>query len=40
MMLFEKAGHAVAPAAPFPFVPWEDCDDFVNNYLPFPLPPD
>lgn len=34
------AGHIVAPTAPFPGVPWADCDDFVANFLPFPLPPE
>lgn len=37
MMLFEKAGHAVVPAAPFPLVPWDDCEGFVAE-LPIPVP--
>lgn len=36
MMLFAKAGHAVVPAAPFPGIPWEDCEEFVAM-LPIPL---
>lgn len=33
-MLFEKAGHAIVPMAPFPGIPWTGCDD-----LPDVLPP-
>ncbi len=37
--LFDNAGHVVAPAAPFPGVPWANCDEFLAM-LPFPIPSD
>ncbi len=39
MMLSEKAGHVVAPAAPFPEVPWANCEEFLG-FFPFPIPQD
>lgn len=29
-MLITKAGHLIAPTAPFPDVPWADCDSFAE----------
>ncbi len=37
--LFDKAGHVVAPTAPFPGVPWANCAEFLEE-IPFPLPPE
>ena len=30
--LFDKAGHGVVPAAPFPDVPWSNCEEFLAFY--------
>lgn len=37
LMLTDKAGHAVVPAAPFPGIPWANCEEF-EAMLPIPLP--
>ena len=31
--LFTKAGHAVVPVAPFPGVPWSNCEEFIEIVL-------
>ena len=30
--LFDNAGHAVVPVAPFPGVPWTDCDSLLEFF--------
>lgn len=36
LMLQSRAGNAVVPTAPFPFVPWEDCAG-LRAALPLPV---
>jgi hypothetical protein len=32
--LFSLAGHGVAPAAPFPGVPWSNCEELIAFFFP------
>lgn len=32
--LFEKAGHVVVPAAPFPGAPWSNCQELEDFFFP------
>ena len=36
LALQQKAGNAVVPTAPFPFVPWSNCAE-LESYLPLPV---